>query len=142
MDNPRGDTGHTLSQTRHSIWRHHLCMQTKGDAGRGGDITIAPHPRPSGQQRRAHSQRNRGCCSHAEAAARLWPGPEASTRVSNANGGPFQGWKLREMGMGRLREREADRSCRLSVCVCVVGNESVATGRRASLCVPGSPVVH
>lgn len=38
--------------------------------------------------------------------------------VSNANGGPFQGWKLRERGMGRPRGREADRSRRLCLCVC------------------------
>lgn len=59
-------------------------------------------------------------------------GLKQRTLVSNASGGPFQGWKLREKGY--LGDGGNGRLTGAAVCVC--------EGVFVSCCVPGGPVMH
>lgn len=82
----------------------------------GCDITAAPCW-AWWAARRTHSQRNHGSCSHDEAAFKTSGlGLKQRTLVSNASGGPFQGWKLREKG--DLGDRGNGRLTGAAVCVC------------------------
>lgn len=144
VDNLRmGDThrGHTVSGA------YLKCVQMKGDAA-GGVTSLQRHPGPSAQQDEPTAKetaapaptlpRRSGCKNSGL-------GLKQATRVSSANGGPFQGWKLRERrGDGEtmaLWEREADRSRRLCLCPCL-RSRAWPVARELSCCVPGSPVVH